>query len=79
MTTSDGMMELHGSSFGTKTSEELQLKGFESMQNPITALIGMCCCMLDEKHLNCFNEGHSPNSHQIWLVDEIISFYVFWT
>ena len=52
MTASDGEKELDGSSFGTKIPEELQPKGFESIQNPIPALMGMGCCMLDEKHLD---------------------------
>ena len=33
---------------------------------------------IDEKHLDCFNEGHPPNSCKRWLVDEIMNFYIFW-
>ena len=72
------MKELDGSSFGTKTPEELQQKGFESIQNSIPALMGMGCHMLDEKHLDCFNKDHPPNSHKRLLVDELINFYIFW-
>ena len=64
MTASDGMKELDGFSFGIKTPEEVQLKGFESIQIPIPALMGMGCCMLDEKHFDCFNEGHPLHSHK---------------
>ena len=74
MTVSDGMKKLDWSSFGTKTPEELQPKGFEIIQNTIPLLMGMGCCMLNEKHLDCFNEGHPPNSQKRWLVDEIINF-----
>ena len=66
-------------SFGKKTPEELQPKRFESNWNPIPALMGMGCCILDKKHLACFDEGHPPNSLKRWLVDEIIIFYIFWT
>ena len=62
MTASDGMKELDGSSFGKKIPEELQPKGFESIQNPIPELMGIGQCMLDEKHLDCFNKGHLLNS-----------------
>ena len=34
MTASDDKKELDGSSFGTKTPEKLQSKGFESISNP---------------------------------------------
>ena len=78
MTASVGMKELDGSSFGTKACEELQQKGFESIQNPLPALMGMGFCMLDEKHLDCSNESHQSNSCKRWLVDEIINFYVLW-
>ena len=43
MTASDGMRELDGFNFGIKAPFELQPKGFESIQNPIPALIGMGC------------------------------------
>ena len=59
MTASDGMKELDGFSFGIKAPEELQPKGFESICNPIPALMCMGCCILDEKHLDCFIEGPS--------------------
>ena len=48
MTASDGMEELDGLSFGTKTPEALQPKGSESIWIPIPALMGMGCCMLHE-------------------------------
>ena len=73
------MKQMDGLGFGITTSEELQPKGFESIPNPIQALMDMGCCMHDEKHLDCFDEGHPPNSHKQWLVDEIIDFYIFWT
>ena len=41
MTASDGMKELDGSNFDTKAPEELQPKRFESIQNPLSALMGM--------------------------------------
>ena len=62
MTASDGMKELDGFSFGIKAPEELQPKGFESICNPIPALMCMGCCILDEKHLDCFVESHPPDS-----------------
>ena len=58
MTASAGTKELDGFSFGIKAPEDLQAKGFESIQNPVPALMSMGCCMLDEKHLDCFVEGH---------------------
>ena len=73
----DGTDELDGSSFDTKTPEELQPKGVESIQNPIPALFCIGYCMLDEIHLDCFNEGHSPNSCERWLLDEIINLHIF--
>ena len=75
MRASDGLKELDGSSFGTKVLKALQPKGVVTTQNPIPALMG--CCMIDEKHLDCFNEGHQPNSHKRWLIDEIINFLYF--
>ena len=77
MTASDDM-ELDGFSYGIKTPEELKAKGFESILHSIPALNGMGCCMLHAKHLDCFDEGHPPNSHKRGLVDEIINFYIFW-
>ena len=70
MIVSDGKKKFDGLSYGTKTSEELQPKGFESIQNLILALMGMGCNMLGEKHLDCFNEGHPPNSCKRWLVEK---------
>ena len=75
---SDGMKELDGFSFGIKASEGLQPKGLESIQNPIPELMGMGCCILYEKHLDCYVEGHQSDSPKRWLVDEIINFYIFW-
>ena len=78
MAASDGMKELDGSSFGTLTPEDLQPKKFESFWNPILALMGVGCCILDEKHLDCFNEGHPEIFCKRSLVDKIINFYEFW-
>ena len=78
MTSSDGMKELDGFNFGINAPKELQLKGFESIQNPISELMGMGCCMLEEKHLEFIYEGHYPDSCKRWLVDEVINFYIFW-
>ena len=69
---------LNGFLFGIKTPEGLQQKVFESILNPIPALMNMGCCMLCEKHLDCFVQDHSPNFCKRWLVDEIINFYIFW-
>ena len=49
ITASDGMKELDGFSFGIKAPEGPQPKGFESILNPIPVLVGMGCCMLNEK------------------------------
>ena len=78
MPASDGTKELDGLSFGTKTHEALQPKGLKSIQIPIPSLMDMVSFMLYEKHLDCFHKGHPPNSHKIWLVDEIIKFKIFW-
>ena len=72
------MKELHRLSFGIKAPEEWQPKGFESIQIAIPELMGMWCCMLDKKHLDCFDECPPLNSPKRWLVDKIINFYIFW-
>ena len=79
MTASDGIKELDGFSFGIKAPEGLQPKGFENILHPIPELMGMGCCMLDEKHLDCFVKAHPPDSCKRWLTDEIIKFYIIWT
>ena len=73
VTASDGMNELDGFIFGIKACGELQPKGFESILNLTPELMWLCCCMLYEKDLDCF-EGHPPNSHKRLLVDETINF-----
>ena len=49
MRESDGMKELDGFSFGIKAPEELQPKKFESVLHPIPGLMGLGCCILNEK------------------------------
>ena len=69
---------MDGFIFSIKAFEGLQPKGFESILNPIPGLMGMGCCILNEKNLVCFDEGHPPNSPQRWLTDELINFFIFW-
>ena len=64
MTALNGMKELNGSSFGTKTSEELQPKEIESILNPIPSLMDMGCCILDGNILIALmksNHAHEEN------------------
>ena len=77
MTASDGMKELDGFSFGIKAPNGLQPKGFESILHPIVGFMGWC--ILHENNLDYFDEGHPQNSPKIWLNDEVINFYIFWT
>ena len=64
MTVSDDMKELDGFCFGIKAPEDVQQIRFESIWKLIPALMGIGCCMLDEKHIDCFYEGHPPNSYK---------------
>ena len=74
MSASEGMKELDWFSFDAKAPKWLQPKGFESILNPIPELRWFGCHMFYEEDLDCFYEGHQPNSPKWWLNDEIINF-----
>ena len=76
MTASDNIKDMDGFNFGIKAPEGLQPKGFGSNLHLIPGLMGFC--ILHEAGLDCFDEGHQQNSHERWLTDETINFYILW-